>query len=149
EEVAARAEAADIAETVERKSLSVTLHYRTGPAREEAVRAWAADEAARTGLEAMGARKGVELRPPLPRDKGTALADAAAGLGAVCFLGDDRGDLAAFDALDHLADEDVGVARIAVPSPDMTPHLDERADLVVDGPDGALALLESLVSALG
>lgn len=145
EEVAARADRSGIAERVERKSLSLTLHWRADPGREAAVRAWAADEATRTGLELANARKAVELRPPLQLDKGTALAEAAAGLHAACFLGDDRGDLAAFDALDRLATDGVHVTRIAVRSSEMPGELEERADLIVDGPHGALALLRSLL----
>jgi trehalose 6-phosphate phosphatase len=146
EEAAARAEAAGVAERVERKSLSVALHWRADPGREAAVRDWARREAARTGLELQPARMAVELRPPLRRDKGTTLADAAAGLGAVCFLGDDRGDVAAFDALDRLAAEGVHTARVAVRSPEMPAELERRADVVVDGPVGALDLLAALAS---
>jgi trehalose 6-phosphate phosphatase len=145
EDVAQRADAAGVAERVERKSLSLTLHWRADPARAEAVRVWAAEEAARTGLELADARKAVELRPPVHRDKGTALTDAAAGLAAVCFLGDDRGDLAAFDALDRLAGDGVHVTRIAVRSAEMPEELAGRADVIVDGPEGALELLRSLL----
>jgi trehalose 6-phosphate phosphatase len=145
EDVASRADAADIAERVERKSLSVTLHWRADPEREAAVRKWALAEADRTGLEALPARKAIELRPPLRRDKGTALAEAAAGVDAVCFLGDDRGDLAAFDALDRMAADGVHVARIGVRSAEMPDELAQRADVIVDGPEGALALLRSLL----
>jgi trehalose 6-phosphate phosphatase len=145
EAVAGRADEAAIAERVERKSLSVTLHWRADPEREATVRKWAADEAARTGLEALAARKAVELRPPLRRDKGTALGEAAAGLAAVCFLGDDRGDLAAFDALDRMAAEGVHVARIGVRSREMPEELEERADVIVDGPEGALDVLRALL----
>ena len=109
------------------------------------MRGWAASEAARTGLEELAARKAVELRPPLRRDKGTALGEAAAGLAAVCFLGDDRGDLAAFDALDRLAEGGINVTRIGVRSTEMPEELERRADIVVDGPQGALELLQSLV----
>jgi trehalose 6-phosphate phosphatase len=146
EEVATRAEEAGVASRVERKSLSVTLHFRTNPQQEAAVRAWATTEAAHAGLSVFPARKAVEVRPPIERDKGTALADAATGLGAVCFIGDDRGDLAAFDALDRLHAEGVDVVRIAVRSPEMPPELEARADLLVDGPLGALQLLESLAA---
>jgi len=147
DEVATRAEEARVASRVERKSLSVTLHFRTNPHQEAQVRAWAATEAARTGLSVFPARKAVEVRPPIERDKGTALTDAAVGLGAVCFIGDDRGDLAAFDALDRLDAEGVDVVRIAVRSPEMPSELEARADLVVDGPAGALHVLEELGSA--
>jgi len=145
--VAKRADAAGVAERVERKSLSVTLHYRADPRREQVVREWAAEEAARTGLHLTEARKAVELRPPIHRDKGTALVEAAAGLAAVCFLGDDRGDLAAFDALDRLAYEGVHTARIAVRSPEMPSDLERRADVIVDGPAAAVAVLRALVAA--
>jgi trehalose 6-phosphate phosphatase len=145
EEVAKRADAAGVAELVERKSLSVTLHYRADPQREQVVRDWAAEEAARTGLHVTQARKAVELRPPIHRDKGTALAEAAAGLAAVCFLGDDSGDLAAFDALDRLADEGAQTTRIAVRSPEMPSDLERRADVIVDGPVAALDLLRALL----
>jgi trehalose 6-phosphate phosphatase len=145
EDVATRADAAGIAERVERKSLSLTLHWRADPGREQAVRGWAAAEATRTGLELANARKAVELRPPLKRDKGTALAEAAAGLDAACFLGDDRGDLAAFDALDRLSAEGVHATRIAVRSAEMPEELAQRADLIVDGPHGALELLRALL----
>jgi trehalose 6-phosphate phosphatase len=145
EDVAKRADAAGVAELVERKSLSLTLHWRADPRRADDVRLWAADEAARTGLELTDARKAVELRPPVRRDKGTALSDAAAGLAAVCFLGDDRGDLAAFDALDRLAADGVSAARIGVRSVEMPEELERRADVIVDGPQGALALLRALL----
>ncbi|MBV9283239.1 MAG: trehalose-phosphatase [Acidimicrobiia bacterium] len=145
EDVATRADDAGVAERVERKGLSVTLHWRADPEREAAVREWAVSEATRTGLEALAARKAVELRPPLRRDKGTALSEAAAGLAAVCFLGDDRGDLAAFDALDCFAEGGVNVTRIGVRSPEMPEELESRADIVVDGPEGALELLQSLL----
>lgn len=145
EEVAARADEAAVAERVERKSLSLTLHWRAEPGRADAVKAWAAEEAARTGLELAEARKAVELRPPLRRDKGTALAEAAAGLAAACFLGDDGGDLAAFDALDRFAADGLHVARVGVRSSEMPEELERRADVVVDGPQGALDLLRALL----
>jgi trehalose 6-phosphate phosphatase len=144
-EAAARAERADTAAIVERKGLSVVLHFRTAPARASGARRWVEEEAARTGLAVLESRKAFELRPPVPADKGTALVDAAAGLAAVCFLGDDAGDLAAFDALDELAGAGVDSLRIAVRSEEMPEDLRRRADMVVDGPEGARDLLEALL----
>jgi trehalose 6-phosphate phosphatase len=86
-----------------------------------------------------------ELRPPVERDKGTVVADLAAGRGQVCFLGDDRGDLSAFDALDRLAATGVSAVRIGVSSEEAPAELLDRADLVVDGPEGALAVLRALL----
>jgi trehalose 6-phosphate phosphatase len=148
------AEAADRAERegpsdmlVERKGLSVTLHFRVEPELEAAVRACAAREVERTGLIAHDARMSVELRPPADRSKGTAVRDAATGMSAACFIGDDRGDLDAFDALDVLAQEGVAAVRVAVTSAEVPRELMARADVTVDGPRGALALLRSLVPA--
>jgi trehalose 6-phosphate phosphatase len=145
EQAAARAEQAGVAERVERKDFSFTLHFRLDPPRQAAVEVWAAEETTRSGLEWHAARSAIELRPPVSADKGTALAEAAAGLDAACFLGDDRGDLAAFDALDRLATEGAQTVRIAVRSPEMEPELERRADIVVEGPAGALDLLRTLL----
>ncbi|MDQ2826730.1 MAG: trehalose-phosphatase [Actinomycetota bacterium] len=146
EEVAVRAKEllADGA-TVERKGLSVTVHYRTRPGLQDAVAEWAGREAAATGLVADAARMSYELRPPVRRDKGSVLAEAGAGRDQVCFLGDDRGDLSAFDALDRLAAAGASVVRVAVTSPEAPEELLARADLVVDGPEGSLSFLRALL----
>ena len=54
----------------------------------------------RPGLVVHPARKSYELRPPVAVDKGTVVADLVDGMDAACFIGDDLGDLPAFDALD-------------------------------------------------
>ena len=132
---------------VESKGLSLTLHHRTAPERAAEVRAWAAAEAARTGLVVRPAKASVELHPPVDVDKGTVVLAAAAGLDAACFLGDDVGDLPAFDALDRLATAGVRTVRVGVRTEEAPPDLLARADLVVDGPEGALAVLRHLATA--
>ena len=132
------------ASLVESKGLSLTLHYRTHPSYAEQVLTFAGDAASRTGLALRAARQSVELHPPLAVDKGTVLTELASGLAAACFIGDDAGDLAAFDALDELAEAGTATARVAVRSAEAPAGLLERADLVVDGPAGAVALLRSL-----
>ena len=135
---------------VEHKPLSVTFHYRQRPDLEQDARSWSEAEAARTGLVLHPARMSFELRPPVDRDKGSAVADEAHGMRAACFLGDDRGDLPAFDALDRMAAADrCAVLRVGVRSPEAPGELLERADVVVDGPHGALALLERLADEAG
>lgn len=129
---------------VEHKPLSVTFHYRERPEREADARSWAEAEAARTGLLLHPARMSFELRPPVDRDKGKVVEEQAAGLRAVCFVGDDRGDLAAFDALDRLRATDVNTLRVAVRSDEAPAELLARADVLVDGPRGALDLLRTL-----
>ena len=130
---------------VEHKGLSLTLHFRTRPGLGPDVRRWADDRAAATGLEVRSAKASVELHPPVRVDKGTVVERAAANARAVCFLGDDVGDLPAFDALDRLAERGVATVRVAVQTPEAPVEVLERADVVVDGPEGALVVLRSLV----
>jgi trehalose 6-phosphate phosphatase len=129
---------------VENKGLSLTLHYRGHPELEATVRELAERQAARSGLSVRQARMSFELHPPIPADKGTAVRDLANGLAAVCFLGDDAGDLPAFAELQRLADEGVATVRIAVRSDEAPEELLEAADVVVDGPEGVRDLLSSL-----
>lgn len=130
---------------VESKGLSLTLHYRTRPELEPDVRRWAERQAARSGLVRRPARMSYELHPPINADKGTAVRELSQELGAVCYLGDDLGDLQAFGALDQLTERGVGVLRVAVASGEAPAELVDRADVVVDGPPGALHFLRGLV----
>jgi trehalose 6-phosphate phosphatase len=104
-----------------------------------------ADEA---GLALEPGRLVLELRPP-GVDKGGALRALVEQLGArtVVFAGDDLGDLAAFDAVDELRTQ--GRAGLLVCSGSTEEAaLAERADVVVDGPEGVVALLRSLAAML-
>jgi trehalose 6-phosphate phosphatase len=132
---------------VEHKGLAVTLHVRTAPALTGWIEAWAAQAAADTGLEALSGRRSIELRPPVAADKGTVVDELVAGLEAICYLGDDRGDLPAFAALARLAQQGRHTLAVAVASDEAPAELLAAADLVVAGPDGALALLEALAAA--
>jgi trehalose 6-phosphate phosphatase len=129
---------------VEPKGLSVTCHYRTNPSLEPQVTALAQEVAAATGLVVHAGRKSVELLPPIRTDKGSVIRKWAAPLRSACYLGDDRGDLAAFRALDQLAAQGIGTARIAVRSDEAPAELLQAADLIVDGPEGATGLLRTL-----
>ncbi len=148
EEVAARADAeAPAGVGVERKGLSVTLHVRTAEDLTGWALRWSEEAAGAAGLVVHAGRKSFELRPPLAFDKGTVVSSLVAGRRAACFLGDDLGDLPAFDALDALQ-RDAGAAtvRVGVRSREAPPSLLERADVIVDGPGGSLALLRSLLA---
>lgn len=130
---------------VEPKGPSLTLHYRTRPELADEVRELAERQAARSGLRVRPGRMSVELHPPIESDKGTAVDQVARRLRAVCFLGDDVGDLPAFDALDRLAERGASVLKVAVRSDESPPELLARADLCVDGPDGVLELLREVL----
>lgn len=129
---------------VEHKGLSVTVHFRTRPEVADEVQAWAGRESKRTGLELRTAKASVELHPPVAVDKGTVVEAAVAGLDAVVFLGDDVGDLPAFAALDRLRARGVHAVKVGVQTAEAPTELIGAADIVVDGPTGALALLRTL-----
>lgn len=149
QDLGAHAEAAGPpAMRVERKDLSITLHYREHPEIADEVAAWAAAEAERSGLQARPARRSWELHPPIAVDKGTAVRNLVGSAATVCFIGDDHGDLPAFDALTDLAAEGRTTIRVAVLSPEVDPDLLAAADVVVDGPLGVQALLADLLAHL-
>lgn len=96
------------------------------------------------GLVVEPGRLVLELRAP-GTDKGAALRALVAELRprAVLFAGDDLGDLAAFDVVDALPAE--GIAGVTVCSgSDEVREVAERADLVVNGPEGVARLLRAL-----
>ena len=66
------------------------------------------------------------------------VAELAAGLAAVCFVGDDTGDLPAFEALRRLAAAGVATLAVAVAGPETPAAVLAAADMVVDGPAGLL-----------
>jgi trehalose 6-phosphate phosphatase len=144
----ARAEAAP-GVYVEPKGLTVTLHWRNAPGEAEWVAEFAARQAEERGLLVHPGRRELELRPPLAVDKGTAVRDLTVGYVAVAAFGDDIGDLPAFAALAELASAGVAVARVAVVDHESPAVVAEQADLTVEGPAGALALLEQLALSAG
>ncbi|HEX3425945.1 MAG TPA: trehalose-phosphatase [Acidimicrobiales bacterium] len=131
---------------VERKGLSVGLHVRRAPQYAGWVEAWSEQQAAATGLVKHRGKQAVELVPPVATDKGRVVAELARGLTAVCYLGDDLGDVPAFVALHRLAASGVSTLAVAVRSSETPPELLAQADATVDGPPGALALLRRLQS---
>jgi trehalose 6-phosphate phosphatase len=131
---------------VELKELSITLHYRGRPDLAAAVDEYSRKAAKSAGLHRRPARMSVELHPPIDEDKGTVLLRLAEDrTGPVVYIGDDVGDLPAFDALDTLAAQGRPVVRVAAESEEMVEELRRRADLVLDGPAGVLELLQRLL----
>jgi trehalose 6-phosphate phosphatase len=131
---------------VESKGLSITLHYRGSPDIGSQVLELGTMLAERGGLEVRPAKMSVELHPPLATDKGTVVERFSAGTAAAMFVGDDRGDLPAFDGLDRVAATGTHVVRGAVRSAEAPEELLARADLVLDGPDAVLDLFRTLAA---
>jgi trehalose 6-phosphate phosphatase len=141
---------------VEDKVHSVVVHTRPAADPQQAL-----DEltpalrrlAASTGLEAVGGRLVLELRPP-GVDKGSALRELVAEISAatVIYIGDDVGDLPAFHAVAELRDEGVvdGLAVVAIASggaggaAEVPAALRDAADLVLPGPDAVIGWLAGL-----
>jgi trehalose 6-phosphate phosphatase len=129
---------------VEDKRLSLTLHWRTAPALEPWAREFAVRIAARTGLVPHGGRASIELRPPVDVDKGSVLRRLARECQAIGCFGDDRGDIPAFVAAGELAGRGAVVVRVVVSDSETPPELLDLADVVVEGPSAAHALLATL-----
>jgi trehalose 6-phosphate phosphatase len=129
---------------VEAKGLTVTLHWRGRPDAQPWAQAFADAARSEDGLVTQPGRMALELRPPVHRDKGTVVHAWAPGHDAVACFGDDLGDLPAFAALGDLSAEGIAVARVAVLDPEGPPEVAAQADVTVQGPAGALALLRDL-----
>jgi trehalose 6-phosphate phosphatase len=135
----------------EDKGDALAVHTRRAAKPEQALdrlRGPLADLAERTGLAVEPGRMVIELRPP-GSDKGQALKTLARArsAAAVMYCGDDLGDEPAFRAVAELRGE--GIPGLAVCSGSTeVKKLAELADLVVDGPDGVVALLDALAAAM-
>ncbi|MCU4186899.1 trehalose-phosphatase [Acidiferrimicrobium sp. IK] len=145
-EVADRAEReAPAGVTVERKGSSVALHVRTAPQHAGWIERFAEHAAGGSGLVAHPGRMSVELRPPTGGDKGSVVEELGASLSRVAFLGDDRGDLPAFAALERLRAGGVTTLAVAVDSTEAPAELLAAADVVAAGPAAVLEALRTLL----
>ena len=99
------------------------------------------------GLEVHTGKLVLELRPPGYDKRGALLSLCDPRPSAVLFAGDDVGDLPAFDAVDELRAQGVPGVLVCSASDECPPQLRERADVVVDGPAGVVALLARLLDA--
>ncbi len=132
---------------IEEKGRAVAVHTRRAvdpQAAFDALRAPLTDLAARHGLIVEPGRMVLELRPP-GMDKGVALRDhlTRTGAGSVLYAGDDLGDLPAFAAVEKLRTEGTPGLLVCSGSAEVT-ELSERADLVVNGPEGVVRLLAGI-----
>jgi len=136
---------------IERKGPIVAFHWRGVPD-EDAARTRLegfAREAEADGLDFHWGRKVLEIRPPVPVDKGQAVRELVerSAVRVALFGGDDATDLDAFAALDALVDEGVldAAVKVGVRSSEGPAAIVEHADHVVDGTDGFVSVLELLI----
>jgi trehalose 6-phosphate phosphatase len=138
---------------IEDKGPISAFHWRGAPD-EDGARTYLeglAQEAEAAGFSSHWGRKVLEVRPPVPIDKGQAVRDLVTRHrpGAALFGGDDATDLDAFDALDALLDDGQleAVVRVGVRSEEGPSGIVERADVVVDGVEGFTQVLATLAEA--
>jgi trehalose 6-phosphate phosphatase len=143
----------------EDKGSIVALHWR-GAQNQEAARLGliaVADKAVAQGLAIHWGRKVLELRPPVPFDKGRAIerliqskVDQGYAFDLAIFAGDDLTDLDAFAAVRRMSDAETvgsGVC-IAVTSSEVPQALVAASDLQVDSPEAMSQLLDRLLAEL-
>jgi trehalose 6-phosphate phosphatase len=136
---------------IEDKGAAVAVHVR------ETADPHAALKLLREPLRRLADSQGVRLEPgrlvlelrPGGTDKGTALISLVQRFGArsLCYVGDDLGDIAAFDALDDLRSKGIAALGVFSGAPDEPGLADlaARADLQLNGPDAVVAFLEALL----
>ena len=137
---------------VERKSLAVAVHTRglaDAHGAFDRLQPLLAAAAERHGLVLEPGRLVLEVRAPGVH-KGGAVRTLHQELGATAmvYAGDDLGDVEAFEALAALRDEGL-VALLVCSGSEEQQALVERADVVVPGPDGVVALLHRLAADAG
>lgn len=134
---------------IEDKGLAVAIHTRgMEPGTRDALFAPLSALAAELDLIAELGREVIELRAS-GWDKGRVLDELVAEFAVryIVFVGDDLGDLPAFAAVERMRTDGLGGLLVCSGSDEQT-ALAERADLVLDGPDGVAAWLGDLADAL-
>lgn len=135
---------------VEKKSVSVAVHWRQAPDLEAAahqVRRVAAQIAAETGLRLEPGKLVEELRPPIDVDKGSAIVAllAAEKPTTIAYAGDDLGDIPALRAVREAG----GYALVVDHGPETDPRVLELADQTYSGTEDFAAWLAELADAIG
>ena len=138
---------------IEDKGPIMTFHWRGAPDEDPARThlEGLALEAETAGLAIHWGRKVLEIRPPVPVNKGQAGRDLVlrTGVRTALFGGDDVTDLDGFAALETLVEEgklDAAV-RVGVRSEEGPPEIVRQADVVVDGIEGFQRVLAELDAA--
>jgi trehalose 6-phosphate phosphatase len=136
---------------LEDKGPIMAFHWRGAvdeDAAEIAIRG-VATRAEQSGLATHWGRKVLEIRPPIPLDKGRGVTRLLrdADLDNAVYVGDDRTDLDAFRALRELTESGrlEHAVCVGVRSDETPAELEAAADLLVDGTRGVRQVLERLL----
>lgn len=135
----------------EDKQAIAAFHWRGAPdeAAAQAAVGDVAERALAAGLAVHWGRKVLEVRPPVPMDKGRGVVRLLRGaaVDAALYVGDDRTDVDAFRALAGLRDSGrlATAICVAVASDETPEELEREADLLVEGPRGVRELLLALL----
>jgi trehalose 6-phosphate phosphatase len=138
---------------VQRKRVGGSVHYRLAPDKEQARQKLLdllAEPARRVNMQVKEGKQIIEIRPPLAIHKGMALRQFVQRneLRSLVFAGDDLTDLDAMLEIPELRREGLAALAIAAHHDDTPPELLQRADIVVDGVPGMVALLRDIVEFL-
>jgi trehalose 6-phosphate phosphatase len=138
---------------IEDKRAIFAFHWRGAPDEQAALTMvqGIAAEAESAGFITHWGRKVLEIRPPVPIDKGQAVHELLRRkpMRVALFAGDDATDLDAYDALAELRSSGAleHAICVGVRSTEGPPAIVERAGLVVDGTPGFVQVLEILADA--
>lgn len=137
----------------EDKGPVAAFHWRGAPDQDIAFEAAReiSERAETAGFATHWGRKVLEVRPPVPMDKGSGIRALLADLDSIdiaLYAGDDATDLDAFRALAAMRDEGrlSRIVRVGVSSDEGPAAIVDEADVVVDGPQGVTELLAALAA---
>lgn len=136
---------------LEDKQTIVAFHWRGAPDEDRARDAvqGVAQDAERAGFHVHWGRKVLEVRPPVPVDKGAGVRSLLrdAGLSAAMYAGDDATDLDAFRALRELVERGrlETAVLIGVTSEESPSEIASEADVTVEGTVGVHGVLRALL----
>jgi trehalose 6-phosphate phosphatase len=144
-EVARQELSADV--FIEDKRLAVAFHYRQHPERRTEVEAWARSRAREYGLTEQQGRMVIELKPPIPTDKGTVLRAEITSLHSAWYFGDDVADAEGFEVLRSQPERDPGFAGfcVAVANTEVGGALAAKADFSLASPMAMPAFLAEAI----
>lgn len=129
---------------VEDKGLAVAAHYRNAPEARQEVERLVGGLADETGLHREPGKQVEELRPPVDWDKGAAVGAVTdeRELEVIAYLGDDLGDMAAFEVV-----RERGGVAAGVDHGEETPEeLRATVSVLFEGTEAVADWLESLAS---